>query len=158
MALSRSHLRTGWQWGNRIPEVLFSVPVWIQGPQVVEYLHPRWRSVGRVCLEGRCLGVREAPQTAGRCPETFCLAAGHLFTGLLTRLQTGASPWSTLFHLPAQGAGAPHQQQSPEWAQGKCQQGWDPTPRKFWVPEPPWPFPGSLLESCSQRNLGLSAL
>ena len=27
VVLSRSHLRTGWQWGNRIPEVLFSVPV-----------------------------------------------------------------------------------------------------------------------------------
>ena len=64
VVLSRSHLRTGWQWGNRIPEVLFSVPVWIQGPQVVGCLHPRWRSVGRVvgvCLEGRCLEVREAP-------------------------------------------------------------------------------------------------
>lgn len=47
VVLSRSHLRTGWQWGNRIPEVLFSVPVWIQGPQVVGCLHPRWRSVGR---------------------------------------------------------------------------------------------------------------
>ena len=47
VVLSRSHLRTGWQWGNRIPEVLFSVPVWIQGLQVVGCLHPRWRSVGR---------------------------------------------------------------------------------------------------------------
>ena len=60
VVLSRSHLRTGWQWGNRIPEVLFSVPVWIQGPQAVGCLHPRWRSVGRLvgmCLEGRCLGI-----------------------------------------------------------------------------------------------------
>ena len=30
VVLSRSHRRTGWQWGNRIPEVLFSVPVWIR--------------------------------------------------------------------------------------------------------------------------------
>ena len=26
-----SHLRTGWQWGSRIPEVLCFVPVWTQG-------------------------------------------------------------------------------------------------------------------------------
>lgn len=77
---SPSHLRTGWQWGKRIPEVLFSVPVWIQGPQAVGCLLPRWRSVQRVvgmCLEGRGLGVQEAPETAGRWPETFCLAGGH---------------------------------------------------------------------------------
>ena len=30
VVLSRSHRRTGWQCGNRIPEVLFSVPVWIR--------------------------------------------------------------------------------------------------------------------------------
>ena len=56
--LSRSHLRTGWQWGSRIPEVLCSVPVWTQGCQVVGCLCPQWRSVQRVvgvCLEGRYL-------------------------------------------------------------------------------------------------------
>ena len=56
--LSWSHLRTGWQWRSRIPEVLCSVPVWTQGWQVVRYLHPRWRSVHRVvgvCLDLRCL-------------------------------------------------------------------------------------------------------
>ena len=46
----------------------------------------------------------------------------------------------------------------PGRAQGECQLGGDPTPRKFRVPEPPWPSPVSLLESCSQRILGLSAL
>lgn len=59
VVLSRSHLRTGWQWGNRIPEVVLSVPVWTQDCRVVGCLHPRWRSVQRVvgvCLEGRCLG------------------------------------------------------------------------------------------------------
>ena len=56
--LSRSHLRTGWQWRSRIPEVLCSVPVWTQGWQIVRHLHPRWRSVQRVvgvCLDLRCL-------------------------------------------------------------------------------------------------------
>ena len=56
--LSLSHLKTGWQWGSRIPEVLYSVPVWTQGWQVVGHLHPRWRSVQRVvgvCLDLRCL-------------------------------------------------------------------------------------------------------
>lgn len=51
LSVEVKHLRTGWQWGNRIPEVFFSVPVWIQGPQVVECLHPRWRLVGRVVGE-----------------------------------------------------------------------------------------------------------
>ncbi|XP_070319155.1 uncharacterized protein [Odocoileus virginianus] len=50
-------------------------------------------SGGRVS-GGELSGVREAPQAAGRWPETFCPAAGHLFTGLLTELQTGASPQS----------------------------------------------------------------
>ena len=56
--LSWSHLRTGWQWGSRIPAVLCSVPVWMQGCQVVSCLCPRWRSVPRlvgVCLEWRYL-------------------------------------------------------------------------------------------------------
>ena len=56
--LSRSHLRTGWQWRSRMPEVLCSVPVWNQGLQVVRRLHPRWRSVKivvGVCLDLRCL-------------------------------------------------------------------------------------------------------
>ena len=56
--LSQSHLRMGWQWGSRIPEVLCSVPVWTQGWQVVRGLRPRWSSVQRevgVCLEGTCL-------------------------------------------------------------------------------------------------------
>ena len=56
--LSRSQLRTGLQWGSRIPEVLCSVPVWTQDCQVVGCLRPWWRSVQRlvgVCLEGRCL-------------------------------------------------------------------------------------------------------
>ena len=54
--LSRSHLRTGWQWRSRIPEVLCSVPVWTQGWQVVGRLHPRWKSVQRVM--GVCLYLR----------------------------------------------------------------------------------------------------
>ena len=56
--LSRSHLRTGWQWRSRIPEVLCSVPMWSQGWQVVGHLRPRWRSVKvvvGVCLDLRCL-------------------------------------------------------------------------------------------------------
>ena len=56
--LSQSHLRTGWQWRSRTPEVLCSVPVWTQGWQVVGRLRPRWRSVQRVvdvCLDLRCL-------------------------------------------------------------------------------------------------------
>ena len=56
--LSRSHLRTGYQKGNRIPEVLCSVPVWTQGWQVVRRVPPQWRSVQRVvcvCLDLRCL-------------------------------------------------------------------------------------------------------
>ena len=56
--LSRSHLRTGWQWRSRIPEVLCSVPMWSQGWQVVGRLRPRWRSVKivvGVCLDLRCL-------------------------------------------------------------------------------------------------------
>ena len=59
VVLLRSHLRTGWQWGSRIPEVLCSVPVWTQGWQVLGCLCPQWRSVQRVvgvCLEGSCLG------------------------------------------------------------------------------------------------------
>ena len=31
VVLLRSHLRTGWQWGSRLPEGLCSVPVWTQG-------------------------------------------------------------------------------------------------------------------------------
>ena len=56
--LSRSHLRTGWQWRSGIPEVLCSVPVWTQGWQVVGHLRLRWSSVQRVvgvCLDLRCL-------------------------------------------------------------------------------------------------------
>ena len=46
-------------------------------------------------------GIREAPQAAGRPPETLCPAAVHLFTGLLTGLQAGAGPWSPMLHIPA---------------------------------------------------------
>ena len=59
VVLSWSHLRTGWQWRNRIAEVLCSVTVWTDGCQVVGCLRPWWRSVQRVvgvCLEGSCLG------------------------------------------------------------------------------------------------------
>ena len=39
--LSWSHLRVGWQWRSRIPEMLCSVPVWTQAWQVVRHLHLR---------------------------------------------------------------------------------------------------------------------
>ena len=56
--LSWSHLRMGWQWRSRMPEVLCSVPVWTQGWHVVRRLRPRWRSVKivvGVCLDLSCL-------------------------------------------------------------------------------------------------------
>ena len=53
---------------------------------------------------------------------------------------------------------SPTQQQSPGRAQGEYQLGGALTPRKFWISEPPWPNTGSILESCFQRNLTLSAL
>ena len=81
--LARSHLRTGWPWGSRIPAVLCSVPVWTQGWQVVGRLRPRWRSVQRVVgvgLEGSCLGsekhhrqlaggLRLSARLPGTCPQ-----------------------------------------------------------------------------------------
>ena len=63
-----------------------------------------------------------------------------------------------LLHIPAREAGAPHQQSSPRSTQRECLVGAALTPRTFGMPEPPWPATGSLLESCSQRNLTLSAL
>ena len=57
-------------------------------------------SGGRVS-GGEMSGIREAPQAAGRRPETLCPAAVHLFTGLLTGLQAGAGPWSPMLHIPA---------------------------------------------------------
>ena len=107
---------------------------------------------------GKLSVVREAPQAAGRQPETLCPAAGLLSTGLLTGLQAGACPRSPLLHIRARGAGAPHQRRSPGRAQGECHVGGALTPRTSWIPEPPWPAPGSRLESCSQRKLTPSAL
>ena len=55
---------------------------------------------------------------------------GAVFTGLHTGDRTGAGPWRPLLRLLAGGAGAPHQHQSPGQAQGECQRGGDPTPRR----------------------------
>ena len=160
VVLSRSHLRTDWQWRNTIPEVLCSVPVWTDGCQVVGCLRPWWRSVQRVvgvCLGGSCLGSeKHHRQLTG---------ALRIPAGLPGICSQGSSRdcrqepvLRALLHTPAREAGAPHQQYSPGSAQCECHVGGALIPRGFWIPEPRWPTTGSLLESCSQRNLTLSAL
>ncbi|KAB0339730.1 hypothetical protein E2I00_012533, partial [Balaenoptera physalus] len=52
------------------------------------------------------------------CAESGVRVSGVEMAGLHTGDRTGAGPWRPLLHLPAGGAGAPHQQQSPGQAQG----------------------------------------
>ena len=117
---------------------------------------PWWRSVqsGRHVSGAQMSGGSENQH---RQPDKALRLSAWLlgtdFSGLHTGDRTGAGPRSPLLHLPAGGAGAPHQQQSPGQAQGECQREETPHPGSPGSRSHPGPPLGSLLEPCSQRNL-----
>ena len=88
-------MRMGWQWVRRIPEVLCSVPVWIDDFQMDRRLRPWWRSVQRVvgmCVEGGCLRFENHHRQLTGSLRLSAWLPGTVFTGLLKGLQTGAHP------------------------------------------------------------------
>lgn len=95
------------------------------------------QTVVDVCQDWRCLVGRRTSQGS----EAPAWPLGTVFTGLHTRDGTGPGPRRSPLHLPAGGAGAPREQQSPGRAQGECERG-DSTPRKPRVPELPCSSPG----------------
>ena len=76
-----------------MPEVLCSVPVWIDDCQMDGRLRPRLRSVQRVvgvCVEGGCLRSEKHHRQLTGALRLSAWLPGTVFTGLLKGLQTGA--------------------------------------------------------------------